>query len=196
MAWPKGKPRGPRKDHHQSPEHRTAAQRLVRASQAEARGRSGEVLSRKRTVSSDIFHIPQNIVPPGWDYQWNVIEVLGQPQTGQQLAMAENGWRAVPAGRHKGMFMPEGTPDDAAIIRDGLRLEERPLILTEEARDEEMAKARKQVRDQQEALRLGPKLPEGFSDNERYRGTGAVTRQSIERAPDTIRPRHQLDIDQ
>lgn len=161
------------------------------AGRAVAVGRDGEVLTRKRTITSDIFHIPPEIVPPNYSYQWNVMEVLNQPQTAQRLAMQENGWRPVPASRHPGYFMPVGY--EGPIIRDGLILEERPSILTEEARAEELAKARRQVKDQQEQLRLTAKLPSGFSDDPKYRGTGAMARQTYEPAPADLRPRLEID---
>jgi len=162
-----------------------------RTGKAVAVGRDGEVLTRKRTVSSDIFHIPEQLVPDGWTYQWNVLEVFNQPQTAQRLAMQENGWRPVPSSRHPGMFMPVGY--EGPIIRDGLQLEERPAIMTEEAKQEELRKAKKQVLDQQEQLRLSAKLPSGYSDDAKYRGAGAMVRQTYEPAPASVRP--QLPID-
>ncbi len=159
------------------------------------RGRDGELLTRKRTASADIFHIPPEIVPANYDYQWNTIAVYERPEVGQMLAMAENGWRSVPCGRHPGMFMPAGTPPETAIVRDGLRLEERPLELTFEARAEELAKAGRQVQDQKENLGLVQKLPDGFSrDNPNLR---RMERQGTSRtyapAPDAPRPRLEID---
>lgn len=180
----------------------TNAERAIRAAEAPqvsighnsgkavALGRDGSELTRKRTITSDIFHIPFEMIPQGWAYQWNVLEVTGQPQTAQRLAMAENGWRPVPAERHPGYFMPEGYK--GPIIRDGLQLEERPAILNEEAKREELAKARKQVMDQQEQLRLTA-TRHGASVDPQYRGTGAVARQTYAPAPDAPRP--QLPID-
>ncbi len=156
---------------------------------------TGEKLMRKRPINSDLFHIPPEIIPAGFEYQWNVCEVLGQPQTAMMLAMAENGWRPVPAGRHKGMFMPAGYSENGDIIRDGLRLEERPWELNEEARQEERQKANKQVRDSQEHLGLTQKMPDGFSrDNANLR---RMERQGTSRqiAPANDIPRPQLPID-
>lgn len=219
MGWPKGKPRGPRKSKAEAPQEMQAPAEQVRAEPpkttairqpvrsidpvhepiregaVQVRGREGEVLTRKRTQSSDIFHIPDDIIPAGWNYQWNTVEVYGQQQVAMQLAMHENGWRPVPAGRHPGRFMPVGTSPNADIVRDGMRLEERPDELTREARAEERAKANKQMRDQQEQLGLSQKLPDGFSrDNRKLR---AMERQQTSRtyapAPDIARP--QLEID-
>lgn len=162
---------------------------------AQVQGRDGELLTRKRTTNNDLFHVPSEIIPDGWDYQWNVSEVLGQPQTAQMLAMAENGWRPVPAGRHRGMFMPASWPESGEIVRDGLRLEERPLVLSEEARAEEHAKAGKLMRDQQEQLGLAQRMPDGFSrDNPNLRRMErSGTSRSFAPAPDAPRPRLEID---
>jgi len=200
-GWPKGKPRGPRQpkietaDALQMAPAQESPRQIVRPGAAEAMGRDGEILTRKRPISTDIFHIPPEIVPKNWDYQWNVIEVLGQAQTAMTLAMAENGWRPVPAGRHKGMFMPASYPENGDIVRDGQRLEERPLILTLEARKEERMKADRQMRDQQEQLGLTQKMPDGFSrENPNLH---RMERQGTSRtyAPASDIPRPQLPID-
>lgn len=156
----------------------------------QAAGRDGEILTRKRPTNVDQFHIPPEIVPSGWDYQWNVVSVTGQEFVDIQIAMAENGWRPVPAGRHPGRFMPSGTPANAAIVRGGLRLEERPMILSQEAKMEEARKAGLQVSDQLENLGLTQKMPSGFSrDNPNLR---RMERQGTSRsygpAPDISRP--------
>ncbi len=169
--------------------------RIAETGRAQARGRDGEWLTRKRPVHTDLFHIPPEIIPDGWSYQWNVVDVMGQPQQAAQLAMAENGWRPVPAGRHRGMFMPSDYPDNGPIIRDGMRLEERPIELTEEARYEEEMKARNLIRDSNQQLGLASKLPTGFSrDNPNLR---RVERQQTNRsyapAPDIPRPSLPID---
>lgn len=152
-------------------------------------GRDGEVLARKRTSVGDMYHIPPELIPKGWDYQWNTYTVVNEQATDAQLIMAENGWRPVPCDRHPGRFMPAG--HKGAIIRGGLRLEERPIQLSEEAREEEYKKARTQMRDQTDSLRLTEKLPAGFEASKKYRGTGGDVRMSIDRALDIPRPKYQ-----
>lgn len=161
---------------------------------AVAVGRDGEMLTRlQSTISNDKFHVPDDLVPADWKYQWNTVEVLGQPQMNTQIASYRGGWRAVPAERHDGIWTPKGAKGE--IVQDGLRLEERPKVLDDEAKADELAKARRQVRDQQEQLMLSKKgaLGGGFSDDPQYRGTGAMTRQTIAPARDIQRP--QLEID-
>lgn len=170
-------------------------QESPRGDKATAIGRDGEELTRKRPITTDMFHIPPEIIPDGWDYQWNLVTVLGQPQTAAMLAMAENGWRPVPAGRHVGMFMPANYSEKGDILRDGLRLEERPMALTLEARAEERMKANRLVSDQQEQLGLSQRMPDGFSrDNPNLK---RMERSGTSRtfAPAGDVPRPQLPID-
>lgn len=174
---------------------RAPPQSNPRGDKVEAIGRSGEILTRKRTTNTDLFHIPPEIVPEGWSYQWNVIEVLGKPETAHQLAMAENGWRPVPAGRHSGMFMPADYSENSPIIRDGLRLEERPMALTLEAQAEERTKANRLMMDQQEQLGLTQKMPDGFDRNNASlrRAERAGTSRTFAPAPDAPRPSLPID---
>jgi len=159
-------------------------------------GRNGEVLSRKRTGAADPFAIDPAIIPQGWEYQWNAITVVGNQEVlmDQQLQMAENGWRPVPAERHPGRFMPAG--HKGSIIRGGQRLDERPKILSDQARAEDLRNARQLISDRNESLRLtGLKkaMPEGFAMNQkRFRGTGGDIRMSIDKGLDIPRPEHTL----
>jgi hypothetical protein len=124
--------------------------------------------------------VPENEIPEGWSYQWNPVTILNEEQTRSQVLNYENGWRPVAPSRHPGRWTRPGATGD--IIVEGLRLEERPMALTEEALAEGTAKARQQVRDQTDSLRLSKKLPEGFQSNQRYRGTGADVRLTIDRS--------------
>lgn len=117
-------------------------------------GRNGEVLSRRRTSVGDPFDIPKHLIPKGWDYQWNTISVYGNKDVAIDGAnmMWENAWRPVPAERHPGEFVPVGTKGE--IVRGGSRLEERPLVLSIEARREEELKAKRLIADRNESLKL------------------------------------------
>jgi len=156
-------------------------------------GRNGEVLSRQSTMDQTEFHVPDEIVPDGWTYQWNAINVAGEPQNYNMLNKYKNGWRPVPASRHDGLFMPLGY--SGAIEIKGLRLEERPSQLTQDAMNEERRAAQKQMADQVSQLRLSGKpggLPTGFAD-QGYRGTAAQIRQTYEPAPAGLRPILEVD---
>lgn len=107
---------------------------------AQAIGRDGKVLTRKRTSEGDKFSIPQGIVPDGWSYEWKRKSMFGMEDTDHITGLMENGWTPVPASRHAGEFMVRGGTGE--IVRDGLILMERPVELTKEARDEERHNAR------------------------------------------------------
>lgn len=155
-------------------------------------GRDGAVLMRKRTGNIDPYAIPPHVIPEGWDYQWNTYTVAGEQAVDSQILMAENGWRPVPSERHEGMFMPEGYKGQ--ILRGGLRLEERPLALTIEARNEEYAKAKGQVSDQNAQLGMGAKVNFGRGHEARnFLGNGQAVRTALETSGDVPRPRVQID---
>lgn len=154
-------------------------------------GRDGEILSRSRTQVGDIYHVEGHEIPDGWDYQWNPYTVLNQQATDSQVLMHANGFRPVPANRHPGRWTQQGAT--GAIIVNGLRLEERPSTLGDQARAEDIQKARTQMRDQTDSLRLTEKLPTGFESKRKYRGTGGDVRISIDKGIDIPRPSHEFE---
>lgn len=165
-----------------------------RTGRVEVEGHDGVILSRKRTGNTDPYAIPPHIIPTGWDYQWNTYSVVGQQAVDSQILMAENGWRPVPAQRHAGMFMPEGHKGE--VLRGGMRLEERPMALTREAREEDNQRATGQVRDQNESLFGSKDFGRGFENrafNGRSRAQGDGIRQGVDVAADIARPRLEID---
>lgn len=161
-----------------------------------ALGRDGKPVTRRRVGNTDIFAVPPHIIPDGWDYQWNPHTITGQPATDQMIEAAENGWEPVPSDRHDGMFMQKGYK--GPIIRGGMRLDERPMQLTLEAKEEEYQKAQGQMRDQNALISgsLNSRLGMGseqrsFNGNSRAAGHGI--RQDIDAAVDA--PRAQYNID-
>lgn len=119
-------------------------------------GRAGEVLTRTRVNGQDPFFIPPEIeaqyAREGYSLQWNAVSVYNNKDivVGQSMAMHANGWRPVPAERHPGLWVPYGTKGE--IVREGQRLEERPLEMTEQARIEDQRAAREQTRSRDESL--------------------------------------------
>lgn len=158
--------------------------------------RSGERLTRRRIASGDPLDVPKSEIPHGWDYQWNPITVLnkGINEIIQgDLLMHQNGWRAVPASRHPGRWTPVGFEGD--IVVQGLRLEERPLSLSQEARAEDEALARAQVRDRTDALKLTQKSLPG-AGVARARGQGGGLKIDFnDDGRDIPRPQHEIDPD-
>lgn len=108
----------------------------------EAIGRDGKVIRRVK-VGDDKFAVPPEIIEQmrmdGWVYQWNVVSTLGKEDPVAQATLTRAGWTPVPAERHPGLFLPAGST--GAIVIDGLRLDERPLALEEEAQRESKQEA-------------------------------------------------------
>lgn len=143
-------------------------------------GRDGEVLTRRRTQVGDKFDVPLNEIPAGWTYQWNAVTVLNKNMEEVIVGdrqMYDNGWRAVPASRHDGRFAPHGY--QGAIVLEGQRLEERPAELTRQAKVEDEVRAKSQVRDRTDALRLTQKHLPG-SDVARQRNNAGGMKMSLD----------------
>lgn len=177
--------------------NRDLARETPRRGAAVAVGHSGERLTRRRTTVGDQFEVPKNEIPAGWTYQWNTVTVLNQNLKEVErgdLLMHENGWRPVPASRHPGRWAPVGY--EGSIIIEGLRLEERPASLTQEAAVEDEMRAKAQVRDRTDALRLTQKQLPGAGQAQASRvGPQMGMRMSIDPALDIPRPGHQVEDD-
>lgn len=176
-----------------------AAPRTQRAGRMEARGRDGQVLSRTTIQTTDEFEIPKHLMEKDWDYQWVAVSVAGDNDICLNMLQEfeANGWRAVPASRFPGRFMKNGTASDAAIVRKGQMLMERPMSLTDEAKAEEYRKAVTQMKDRDQSLmgrnaNLRGNLAPGFEMGGKYRGTGGDLRMSIDSNIDAPRPQHKL----
>lgn len=91
------------------------------------------------------FHIDAHRMPPGVTLEWKRYTTLGERNQAYENKMLEQGWRPVPS-RLFPDFMPQGTPPDDAIIRDGNMLMARRKELTDQAREGERQAARNQVR--------------------------------------------------
>jgi len=116
---------------------------------AELRGHIGDMDS-----GTDDFFVPPEYIPDGWSYEWKRKTNVGMEDPAYQVQLARMGWEPVPASRHPAMM-----PDDnkyQIIERKGLVLMERPLEITEEARDIELRRARNQIRQKEEQLASAP----------------------------------------
>lgn len=167
------------------------------SNKVEVLGRNGELLSRRRTQTGDIFDIPPKIVPEGWEYQWCAVSVTGNAEIllDQNLMFAENGWRSVPADRHPGRYMPVG--HKGGIVRGGQLLMERPKALCDEARFDDVQAAKQLISDRNDSLKLHgvrKQMGDGFEMSGKYRGTGGGIRMQIDKSLDVlredIRPQH------
>ena len=110
---------------------------------------------RKGNQVIDPFYIPPRLIPDGMSWEWKRHTTYGQQDVSYENSLMENGWEPVDASRPevKG-FMPAGYK--GPVIRNGLMLMERPIELTQEARDEDTMLARSQVRAKEQQLRDAP----------------------------------------
>ena len=99
---------------------------------------------------TDDFYIPLDDIPPGWSYEWKRKTTAGAEDPAYQIALARAGWEPVPTSRHPS-YMPD-RGDYPVIERKGMILMERPLEITEEARQAELRRARQQVRHKEAQL--------------------------------------------
>jgi hypothetical protein len=113
--------------------------------------RAGRPVTRKRNSSVDRYYVQPGKIPDGWSYEWKRWAVMNQEDPSYLISLQENGWEAVPAGRHPEL-VANGVNGEAAIIRDGMILMERPAQLTAEAKQEDIEIARGMIRDKQRQL--------------------------------------------
>jgi len=118
---------------------------------------------------TDEFYVSPNDIPTGWSYEWKTKSVLGLENPAEMVQLARTGWEAVPAARHPA-YMPAGSKD-ATIERKGMILMERPMEITEQARQIELRKARNQVRQKEAQLSAAP---EGQFGRQKSDGSGLV----------------------
>ncbi len=163
------------------------------------RGRNGEVLTRSTVINSgDPLYFDPAIVPDGWEYQWNTTDVYGsKDHTRQQsIIMYRQGWRPVPAERHPGVFMPHDYKGPVTVA--GAMLEERPKGMCDEARIQQVAEARQQMRTQSDSVmgKMNKALPDGYASpnatqRRSFKTGGDNLRMSIDRALDAPTPSYQ-----
>ena len=109
---------------------------------------------RKATVTEDIFYIPVEEIPEGLSYEWKRWSVVGEEQPFYLAQMREQGWEPVPPKRHPS-WVPPGY-NEPHIIKGGLILMDRPIELTQEARQEQRQLAKTQVREAEQRLGMTP----------------------------------------
>lgn len=125
----------------------------------------------------DRFYISPRMVPDGWSYEWKRKTIWGKEDPAHDVEMARLGWEPVPASRHPEM-MPSGNWQ--TIERDGMILMERPKVLTDEAHNENLKRARQQVRAKEAQLN---NTPEGTLPRDEDPRTRASIRKSFEAMP-------------
>lgn len=107
-------------------------------------------LTRRRHSGSDKFSIPARFLnDPDVSYEWKRTAIVGMPDHEHQIDLRENHWQPVMAADMPGM-MPSGY--EGAVERAGMVLMRRPRYLTEEATEENLDIARRQVQHNERKL--------------------------------------------
>ena len=135
-----------------------------------------EIIERGFDPETTQFEVPDEIVPDGMVYQWFRYEVFGQPDRRTPSNAERNGWRAVPAERHDGLFMSPG--HQGPIELDGLRLYELPEAEAYNRHRGLYLKAKMQRQNAAEMLSMAPNGT-GPRDHPMVRPTVKVTRAAL-----------------
>jgi hypothetical protein len=117
------------------------------------RNGDGTRLTRRRSRNREPMYVDPKIIPSGVSYEWKAQTVYGMPNPDHMTELRENHWKPVPASRHPHLAQ-EG--NKGHIVRSGCILMERPLYLTEEARQEDWEIAMGEVEKKQRQLRDTP----------------------------------------
>lgn len=106
------------------------------------------------TLGHGAFFLPERLKKPGWDYEWKVTEVVGQPARASDRALEHNqGWRPAPAADWREILPPDYERRNVEI--DGQMLMMRPMRLSREAAEELNAKAMRQKEDKLKSALTG-----------------------------------------
>lgn len=121
---------------------------------AAAARRAAEIRGQFENVDegADEFRTPP--APDGWQYEWKRRTLLGQEDPAYQVELARMGWEPVTTSRHPEMMPMQG--NHPVIERKGMVLMQRPAIISDEARANELRKARNQVRVKEQQLNATP----------------------------------------
>lgn len=122
--------------------------------------------------SGDKFHVDPEMIPDGMSYEWKRLSTFGQEDRRHQVNLARNRWTPVPADRHPEIGGDPTLPDKdgrmhphaGCIIMDGLILMERPAQITKIVQEDDTRRAKDQVGQQFQRLKL---VPDGTMGNEK-----------------------------
>jgi hypothetical protein len=173
MAWPKGKPRGPRID--RAPLRETTTERTPVKYDSLAAGANWENMSESTGV--DRFHIPESEIPEGWSFLWSIEEVRGQPMPSFVATRLKQGWTPVSGQDFGGRFNGRFTAPDTGVIRmDGMVLMARPSAITAKAVAAEKRAAREPILIKEGAVRAGVDIAAMGADHPSAVATNRISR--------------------
>jgi hypothetical protein len=120
------------------------------------------------------LQVPEHLKKPGWDYQFIVIRVLNDQVDWSEIReYQEGGWTPCKARDWPTLAAPNAKDDDPIDMR-GQRLFERPVYLTREAQQEDLAYAQQQQRDKMIAAASGQSAVRGEEGMPRNRAVRPV----------------------
>jgi hypothetical protein len=139
------------------PESRISGQRLPPrpTDRPGMRAEANERLRRARKRTEDPFHIDPSEIPDEQSWEWKAFDCKGMPLNDNINLHRENHFKNVPT-RLCPRLMPEGTDPEAPIVKGGQYLMSRPKYLWEDAHNEDVAIARREVQIKEQALASGP----------------------------------------
>jgi hypothetical protein len=127
-------------------------------------------------TGSNRFEFNRDLIPQGMSYEWKRCTLYGQEDTEHLVDLEQNGWEPVPSERHpelSGRRAVAGSKN----VRGGLMLMERPIEITDEARDLDTFAARHQVAAQVQRLGLEGKRAAGKGIRTSYEAPTAESQQ-------------------
>jgi hypothetical protein len=116
--------------------------------------RAAEIRGHIGSMDEGIDEFAAPPAPDGWTYEWKRHTIMNMEDPTYQTHLRRVGWEPVPASRYPEM-MPVGA-GDSAIMRKGMILMERPKEITDEVRQNEMRRARSQVKVKEQQLSNSP----------------------------------------
>lgn len=135
----------------------------------DAAARAKEILENRsdNDGGTDRFHIDPSVVPDGWAYEYKRTTVYGKPDPAYDLMLLRQGWEPVPFDRHSNVLAE----------LDGMRLYERPKVLTDAAQKRYAQESKSAIRAQIGAL---DEAPEGQLPRDAHPNTKGRVRTSVE----------------
>ena len=121
---------------------------------AAAARRAAEIRGQFENVDEGVDEFRTPNAPDGWTYEWKRRTLLGQEDPAYQVELARMGWEPVSTNRHPEMMPIQGA--HPVIERKGMVLMQRPAVISDEARANELRKARNQVRVKEQQLNAAP----------------------------------------
>jgi hypothetical protein len=111
-------------------------------------------------TGSNRFDFDRSLIPEGMTYEYKRFSMFGQEDKEHLVDLEQNGWTPVPAERHPELSGRRAVAG-SDIVRGGLMLMERPVEITDEARELDTFAARHQVAAQVQRLGLEGKRAAG-----------------------------------